>query len=131
MDDAVTDSTMVSNVSNYITDVLDEVLRQDIDSVFLRPDDAPLFRTGFAEVTVPGFTEKLSQAEFDDVLESLDISPDADRPVMWTHHSDYFAPETFVIKDSLHLRSLNGNLSSLRFDRVRLWRFTPYVPGKR
>ena len=126
MDDFNEDSKLVSNTSNFLTDILDAVLREDADSVYLRAGDVPLFRKKYGEVNLPGFDEPLDKEEFLDALEALELQEDISGTVPWVHRSDDFAPETFMVQNANHGRSLNGSYSALRFERRRNWVFTAY-----
>lgn len=116
----------VSHTSNFLTDILDAALREDAEAVYLRADDVPLFRKRYSEIQVPGFETLIDKEEFDDALESLGIRAGFDKITSWVHYSDHFPAETFVIQEASHLRSLNGSISAIRFERKRNWRFTRY-----
>ena len=120
------EANVVSNTSNFLTDILDAVLREDADSVYLRVDDVPLFRKKYGEVNLPDFDEPLDKEEFLDALETLGIREDVDGTVPWVHYSDEFPPETFMVQKANHRRSLNGSYVALRFERRRNWVFTAY-----
>lgn len=85
-------------MNNFVTDILDRMIRDDFDGVYLVPDSKVVFRRQYTVIGTPDLTDLIDAEELYDAMEALGLAPDTKKvQEEYIHTSDYFPDIRFQI----------------------------------
>lgn len=97
-----------SPVNNFVTDILDRMVQDDFDGVYLVPDSPVLFRRQYTEIPTPDLPDPIDEDELFDAMEALGVRPDTQKTQEeYIHASDYFPDIRFQLSIDLTKPEVN------------------------
>lgn len=99
-------STLTMN--NFVTDLLDRMIRDDFNGVYLVPGSKVVFRRQYTSIDTPDLPELIDEEELYDAMAALGLAPDTKKiQEEYIHVSDYFPDIRFQLSVDLPRPDVN------------------------
>lgn len=99
---------MALAMNNFVTDLLDRMIQEDFDGLYLVPDSKVLFRRQYTAIDTPDLPELIDAEELYDAMDALGLAPETKKiQEEYIHVSDYFPDIRFQLSVDLPRPDVN------------------------